>query len=123
MRWGVFHGNDNALACSTVISVMMLADASARYVVIHFMQQAACKKPIARTAEAVEHTPGCMTHCTTNIAPGSAESCTKTSLSVSLYVQVSAQLSGWRTASGMLLREPATASIDYTPALAKCVMP
>ena len=34
-------------------------------------------------------------------------------------VQVTAQLSGWRTSTGLLLREPATASVDYTPALAK----
>ena len=33
--------------------------------------------------------------------------------------QVSAELSGWRTSTGLLLREPATASVDYTPALAK----
>ncbi|KAA6418785.1 MAG: hypothetical protein FRX49_11273 [Trebouxia sp. A1-2] len=32
---------------------------------------------------------------------------------------VQAQLSGWRTKTGMLLREPATAAVDYTPALAK----
>ncbi|DBB18517.1 TPA: hypothetical protein ACH3X3_000157 [Trebouxia sp. C0006] len=32
---------------------------------------------------------------------------------------VQAQLSGWRTKTGMLLREPATAALDYTPALAK----
>ncbi|KAL3146757.1 hypothetical protein ABBQ38_014741 [Trebouxia sp. C0009 RCD-2024] len=32
---------------------------------------------------------------------------------------VTAQLRGWRTGSGLLLSEPATASVDYTPALAK----
>lgn len=32
---------------------------------------------------------------------------------------VQAQLSGWRTKTGMLLREPAAAAVDYTPALAK----
>ena len=36
-------------------------------------------------------------------------------------VQVNAQLSGWRTSKGLLLREAATASVDYTPALAKYV--
>ena len=36
-------------------------------------------------------------------------------------MQVTAQLSGWRTSAGLLLREPATASVDYTPALAKYV--
>lgn len=34
-------------------------------------------------------------------------------------MQVTAQLRGWRTGSGLLLSEPATASVDYTPALAK----
>lgn len=34
-------------------------------------------------------------------------------------MQVTAQLTGWRTSSGLLLREPATAFVDYTPALAK----
>lgn len=38
---------------------------------------------------------------------------------LSACVQVTAQLTGWRTSSGLLLREPATASVDYTPALAK----
>lgn len=41
--------------------------------------------------------------------------------SVCLRVQVTAQLSGWRTNTCLLLREPATASVDYTPALAKYI--
>ena len=41
--------------------------------------------------------------------------------SVCLCVQVTAQLSGWRANTGLLLREPATASVDYTPSLAKYV--
>ena len=33
---------------------------------------------------------------------------------------VDLQLHGWRTTTGMVLREPATASVEYTPALARC---
>jgi len=33
---------------------------------------------------------------------------------------VDLQLHGWRTTTGMVLRGPATASIEYTPALARC---
>lgn len=33
---------------------------------------------------------------------------------------INAQLNGWRTADGIILREPITASFAYTPALAKC---
>ena len=32
---------------------------------------------------------------------------------------VDLQLHGWRTTTGMVLREPATASVEYTPALAR----
>lgn len=32
---------------------------------------------------------------------------------------INAQLNGWRTADGIILREPITASFAYTPALAK----
>ncbi|KAK9818270.1 hypothetical protein WJX72_009837 [[Myrmecia] bisecta] len=32
---------------------------------------------------------------------------------------VNAELSGWRTSTGLLLRKPVSASVDYTPALAK----
>ncbi len=32
---------------------------------------------------------------------------------------VDLQLHGWRTTSGMVLREPATAAVEYTPALAR----
>ena len=33
---------------------------------------------------------------------------------------IHAELTGWRTASGLLLREPIKATFTYTPALAKC---
>ena len=38
---------------------------------------------------------------------------------LAVHAQVTAQLSGWRTNTGLLLREPATACVEYTPALAK----
>lgn len=33
---------------------------------------------------------------------------------------IHAELTGWRTAKGLLLREPVRATFTYTPALAKC---
>ena len=33
---------------------------------------------------------------------------------------IHAELTGWRTAKGLLLREPVQATFTYTPALAKC---
>lgn len=33
---------------------------------------------------------------------------------------VRAEASGWRTRAGQRLRKPAVASLDYTPALARC---
>ena len=33
---------------------------------------------------------------------------------------IHAELTGWRTAKGLLLREPIQATFTYTPALAKC---
>ena len=33
---------------------------------------------------------------------------------------IHAELTGWRTAKGLLLREPVKATFTYTPALAKC---
>lgn len=50
-----------------------------------------------------------------------ATACRGLRLEVCMPVQVNAQLSGWRTSKGLLLREAATASVDYTPALAKYV--
>ena len=33
---------------------------------------------------------------------------------------IHAELTGWRTAKGLVLREPVKATFTYTPALAKC---
>ena len=61
-----------------------------------------------------------MPHCCNVIEPWPAGKPLEPTAFAVHSQHIHAELTGWRTAKGLLLREPVKATFTYTPALAKC---